>query len=108
MDVSIRYVQPGDLPALTALYNHYVRETAITLDLAEQTVEQRQGWLNSFAQALAGEDIHRIFGGITLPNDASVALHRAMGFEPAGVYPEVGRKFGHFWDVGTYLKPFGR
>ena len=54
--------------------------------------------------ALKGEDIHRMFGGITLPNDASVALHRAFGFEPAGVYLEVGRKFGRFWDVGTYIR----
>jgi phosphinothricin acetyltransferase len=33
-----------------------------------------------------------------------VALHLATGFQPAGVYSEVGRKFGRFWDVGTYLK----
>ena len=56
--------------------------------------------------ALAGEDIHRLFGGITLPNAASVALHRAFGFEPIGIYGEVGRKFGRFWDVAAYLRPF--
>ncbi len=57
-------------------------------------------------EALLGEDIHRIFGGITLPNEASVRLHRAFGFEPVGLYREVGRKFGQFWDVAAYLKPF--
>lgn len=57
-------------------------------------------------EALAGEDIHRAFAGITLPNEASVALHRAFGFEPVGVYREVGRKFGRFWDVATFLRPF--
>lgn len=57
-------------------------------------------------QALANEDIHRLFVGITLPNDASVRLHRAFGFEPVGIYREVGQKFGRFWDVATYLKPF--
>ena len=56
--------------------------------------------------ALAGEDIHRIFGGITLPNEASVRLHRSFGFEPVGTYREVGRKFGRYWDVATYLKPW--
>jgi phosphinothricin acetyltransferase len=55
--------------------------------------------------ALAGEDIHRIFGGITLPNEASVRLHLAFGFQPAGNYPEVGRKFGRYWDVATYIRP---
>ena len=55
--------------------------------------------------ALKGEDIHRAFGGITQPNPASVRLHEAMGFEKAGVYREVGRKFGRYWDVATYLRP---
>jgi phosphinothricin acetyltransferase len=57
--------------------------------------------------ALKGEDIHRVFGGITQPNEASVRLHRAFGFEPVGVYPEVGRKFGRYWDIATYLRSFG-
>jgi phosphinothricin acetyltransferase len=56
-------------------------------------------------EALKNEDIHRVFGGITLPNAASAGLHLAFGFEPVGIYREVGRKFGRFWDVATYLKP---
>ena len=44
---------------------------------------------------------------LRLPNEASVRLHRAFGFEPVGVYKEVGRKFGRFWDIATYLRPFG-
>jgi phosphinothricin acetyltransferase len=56
--------------------------------------------------ALEGEDIHRVYGGITLPNDASVAIHKAMGFEHVGTYREIGRKFGKYWDVALYLKPW--
>ena len=37
--------------------------------------------------------------GMTLPNDASVGLHRAMGFEPVGVYRRIGWKFGAWHDV---------
>ncbi|MGZ6007035.1 MAG: N-acetyltransferase family protein [Rhizomicrobium sp.] len=55
--------------------------------------------------ALSGEDIHRAFGGITLPNEASVALHKAVGFQHIGTYNEIGRKFGKFWDVALYLRP---
>lgn len=44
-------------------------------------------------------DTHRALAGITLPNEASCALHRAMGFEEAGLFREVGRKFGRYWDV---------
>lgn len=55
--------------------------------------------------ALSGEDIHRAFGGVTLPNDASVGLHKAVGFQHIGTYNEIGRKFGKFWDVALYLRP---
>ena len=57
-------------------------------------------------ERLAGEDIHRLVVGITQPNEPSVRLHRAFGFQEAGIYPEVGRKFGRFWDVATWLKSF--
>lgn len=40
--------------------------------------------------------------GITLPNDASVGLHRAMGFEPVGVYKRIGWKMGDWRDVGWW------
>ena len=56
--------------------------------------------------ALAGEDLHRLYAGITVPNDASVALHEKMGFRLVGTYDEVGRKFGRFWDVAWFARPF--
>ena len=54
--------------------------------------------------AITGEDIHRVFAGATLPNEASVGLHLALGFRQIGIQPEVGRKFGRFWDVGLFFK----
>lgn len=42
------------------------------------------------------------FAGITLPNEGSVGLHRAMGFEPVGLYPRAGFKLGRWWDVAWY------
>ncbi|MGH7328733.1 MAG: arsinothricin resistance N-acetyltransferase ArsN1 family B [Vulcanimicrobiaceae bacterium] len=41
----------------------------------------------------------RAYAGIALPNDASVALHRAVGFEEVGVYRRVGWKMGRWLDV---------
>ena len=52
--------------------------------------------------ALLHEDVHRAFGGIAQPNDASVALHRSLGYAHVGTYEEVGRKFDRFWDVAWY------
>jgi phosphinothricin acetyltransferase len=54
--------------------------------------------------ALKGEDIHRAYAGITLPNDASVGAHKALGFQLIGVQPEVGRKFERYWDVGLFFR----
>jgi phosphinothricin acetyltransferase len=45
---------------------------------------------------------------ITLPNEASCRIHEKFGYRLATVLPEVGRKFGRYWDVAYYLKPFGR
>lgn len=39
------------------------------------------------------------FAGIMLPNDASVGLHKALGFMPVGVLPNVGLKRGVWRDV---------
>ena len=48
-----------------------------------------------FVQAIAA---------ITLPNAASVALHEAFGFVPAGVYRQVGFKLGGWHDVGLWQR----
>lgn len=42
---------------------------------------------------------YNVYAGVTLPNDASVALHESMGFSPVGVYRHVGYKFGEWHDV---------
>jgi phosphinothricin acetyltransferase len=58
-------------------------------------------------EVLSGEDIHRAYAGITMPNDASVALHEKFGFKRAALYTEQGRKFGRYWDVAWFEKPLG-
>jgi len=40
-----------------------------------------------------------VHAGITLPNDASFALHVAMGFTPVGTYKNVGYKLGAWHSV---------
>lgn len=56
-------------------------------------------------EALAGQDVHRAYAGITRPNPASVALHLGFGFRSVGVFTEQGRKFGRWWDVEWFEKP---
>ena len=58
-------------------------------------------------KALEGEDIHRGYAGIALPNPASIALHERFGFKRVAHFTEQGRKFGRYWDVAWYEKPLG-
>jgi len=51
---------------------------------------------------LAAQSYRRAFAGIALPNDASVALHRAVGFTEVGVYHDVGFKLGAWRDVAWF------
>lgn len=51
---------------------------------------------------LRAQGYRNVYGGITLPNAASVALHEAMGMTPAGVYRHVGYKAGSWHDVGWW------
>ena len=43
-------------------------------------------------------------GAISLPNEASVRLHEALGFTAAGVYRQVGWKCGGWRDVGLWQR----
>ena len=50
----------------------------------------------------AARSFHLAVAAITLPNEASVALHERLGFTRVGVFEEVGHKFGEFRDVGWW------
>jgi phosphinothricin acetyltransferase len=43
-----------------------------------------------------------VYAGVTVPNDASLALHRSVGMEPVGTYRRVGFKHGAWHDVAWY------
>ena len=70
--------------------------------------EQRSGIGRALYQALLSrleaQGFHAAFAGIALPNPASIALHQALGFEPVGVYREVGFKLGRWHDVGWWQR----
>jgi L-amino acid N-acyltransferase YncA len=53
---------------------------------------------------LAGKGFCTAFAGITVPNDASVGLHTALGFTPIGVFRSIGWKFGRWHDVAWFQR----
>lgn len=60
---------------------------------------------SSLFQLLALQGFSNLFAGITLPNDGSVGIHERLGFQPIGVYKDVGYKFGSWHDVGWWQLP---
>lgn len=53
---------------------------------------------------LAEVGMHTAVAAVALPNDASVALHRACGFTDVGVLREVGHKLDRWIDVRWFQK----
>lgn len=45
---------------------------------------------------------HAVIGGISLPNEASIALHEKFGFVKVAQFKEVGFKFKKWIDVGYW------
>ena len=65
--------------------------------------QRRQGLGRRLMKALIAraraQGRHVMVAGIALPNDASVALHRSLGFTEAGMLREIGRKAGRWLDL---------
>jgi L-amino acid N-acyltransferase YncA len=84
-----------------AAYQWSVEVTAYVAESARGQGVGRRLYRGLFT-VLRAQGFHAAFAGVALPNDASVALHEAVGFEPLGTYREVGFKFGAWRDVGWW------
>jgi len=73
-----------------------------------QPNHHRQGIGHSLYSRLLTDLVHKGFctayAGIALPNDASIALHRRVGFDPIGTFVAAGRKFGKWHDVAWFQR----
>jgi L-amino acid N-acyltransferase YncA len=58
----------------------------------------------SLFELLEQQGFRTLCAGITLPNEASVALHEVLGFAPVGIYRNIGFKFGAWHDVGWWQR----
>lgn len=83
----------------------YIRSVETSIYLAPEAAGSGLGsaLYSQLLGTLAEEEtVHRAYGGIALPNDASIALHRRFGFKPVATFSEVGFKFGRYWDVAWF------
>jgi len=82
-------------------YDHTVESTVYVADAARGTGIGRPLYI-ALLDALRRQAVHAVVGCIALPNPGSVALHEKCGFEKVGHFPQVGRKFDQWIDVGFW------
>lgn len=162
MSTSTRPATADDLPAVAAIYTHYVLRTTTTFNTQVRTPRE---WTERFEQEVVGgryhlvvaevdgriagyvetqrfrpkpaydrsvelsvyvapdavgggvgralyeavlrelesdDTFHRAYAIVALPNDASEAFHRRLGFAHRGTLSEAGYKFGRYLDVAYY------
>jgi phosphinothricin acetyltransferase len=80
----------------------WAADVAIYVDPAHQGRGAGRRLYTALLDLLRQQGLRTACAGITLPNDASVALHRAMGFELVGTYSAIGWKAGAWRDVSWW------
>jgi L-amino acid N-acyltransferase YncA len=74
-------------------------EVSIYLERDRQRRGGGRRLYETLLERLAERGYRRALAGMSLPNESSVAFHRALGFTPVGTYQQVGWKHGAWRDV---------
>ncbi|MFC8430670.1 GNAT family N-acetyltransferase [Streptomyces sp. NPDC057253] len=97
-EVQVRPGVEGDLVALTALYNHYVRETPITFDTAVLTPEERRPWLLSHPE----DGPYRLM--VAADTDSTGSSQRILGYATSSPF-RAKAAYATSVEVTIYLAP---
>jgi len=84
-----------------AAYRWSVDVSAYVAPSAQRSVARRLYVV--LLELLAMQGFQSAYAGVALPNEASMRLHRNVGFKDVGTYHGVGFKFGTWHDV-TWLE----
>lgn len=74
-------------------------EVSVYLERGRRRTGGGRALYDALFARLAERGFRTAVAGMTLPNEASVGLHRAMGFEPVGTYRRIGWKHNTWHDV---------
>jgi phosphinothricin acetyltransferase len=74
-------------------------EVSVYLELGRRRTGSGRALYEALFARLVERGFRTAVAGMTLPNDASAGLHRALGFEPVGTYRRIGWKHGAWRDV---------
>ena len=78
------------------------RETSVYLSAGACGRGVGRGLYDALLGRLRADRMRLAVAVVALPNDASVALHRACGFSSVGVLHDVGHKFGRWIDTELF------
>ncbi|MFP8907068.1 GNAT family N-acetyltransferase [Streptomyces atacamensis] len=93
-EVQVRAGEEGDLPDLTDIYNHYVRETPVTFDIEPLTVDARRPWLLSHPK----DGPHRLLVALDAESNRVLGYATSSPFRPKPAYSTSV-------EVSVYLAP---
>jgi phosphinothricin acetyltransferase len=79
-------------------------ETSVYIHPECQRVGVGRALYRSLFAVLALQGFVSAYAGIAVPNYGSTGLHEAVGFEPIGVYWNVGYKLGAWHNVGWWQR----
>lgn len=82
-------------------------EVSVYMELDRRRTGGGRALYESLLPRLANRGFRIAMAVMTLPNEASVGLHRALGFEHAGVYRRIGFKLGAWRDVAVMQRMLG-
>jgi phosphinothricin acetyltransferase len=79
-------------------------EVSVYLEVGRRRGGTGRALYEALLDRLAARGFRTVVAGMTLPNPASEGLHRALGFEPIGVYRGIGWKHHRWHDVAWTQK----
>lgn len=82
-------------------------ESSVYVNSDYQRAGVARGLYKSLFAILERQGYYNVYAATALPNPASTGFHEATGFDPIGVYENVGYKNGAWHDVKWWHKSLG-
>jgi len=82
-------------------------QVSVYVELGRRRTGAGRALYSALFARLADRGFRTAVAGMTVPNDASSGLHRALGFEPVGTYRRIGWKHDAWRDVAWVQRPLG-
>jgi phosphinothricin acetyltransferase len=89
-------------PHRTRAAYRWAADVAVYVERGHQRHGLGRALYGGLLELLGRQGVQVACAGITLPNEASVRLHEAVGFAPVGIYRRIGWKAGAWHDVGWW------